>query len=322
MNRSTAAQRAARLFWRVVGGSLLVVSGVVLAWLLGNRNTPPMTMLDACLMMMRQFWGLTLQQVTAPAIAAGLVLGLVGSGAWAGGRSLLAWWRTRRLLAHSVSYCPGRWSTLDAALATLPPGPWRLRTLSTTHPVACTVGLWRPQIVLSADLVAALTPAELGAVIGHEWGHVCRRDPLRLALLQFCSTALWFLPIIRAFTHDSTRAMEDAADDSAVALTQAPLELAAALVKTAKAQARLHWSPVPALGGEQVVTERVERLLALAPARPPQQHARTWAVSTVIAACLLGFLIVPQQPVVAAMPVLPFGPQPSMMACPMGTQQR
>lgn len=322
MKGSMAAQRAARLFWSVVGGSLLVVSGMLLAWLLGSRRDLPLTMLEACLTMIRQFWGPALQQVANPPLAYVLVLGLMLSGVWALGRGLRAWWRTRRLLVYSAPYCPGRWPTLDAALTALPDGRWRLRTLSTLHPVASTVGLWRPQIVLSAGLIAALTPAELGTVIGHEWGHVRRRDPLRIALLQFWSTALWFLPIIRTLARDSARAMEDAADDAAVFLTKQPLELAAALVKTAKAQVQQQRLPVPALGGDQVVTERVERLLALTPARPPQPHMRTWTVSTAIAMSLLGLLILPRQSGVLAMPVLPFVPQPSMMTCHMDTQQR
>jgi D-alanyl-D-alanine endopeptidase (penicillin-binding protein 7) len=170
--------------------------------------------------------------------------------------------------------------------------------------------------------MAALTPAELGAVIGHEWGHVCRRDPLRIALLQFWSTALWFLPIVRRLARDSARAMEDAADDVAVSLTAQPLELAAALVKTAKAQVQLHWSPVPALGGDQVVTERVERLLELAPASPPRQHAPTWAASAMIATCLFGLLLLPKQPAMAAMSTLPFTPQPARMTCYTDILQR
>jgi beta-lactamase regulating signal transducer with metallopeptidase domain len=170
--------------------------------------------------------------------------------------------------------------------------------------------------------MAALTPAELGAVIGHEWGHVCRRDPLRIALLRFWSTALWFLPIVRRLARDSARAMEDAADDAAVFLTEQPLELAAALVKTAKAQVQLHWSPVPALGGAQVVTERVERLLELAPASPPRQNAPPWVTSAMIATCLFGLLLLPKQSVVAAISAVPFTSQPIRMTCHTDMLQR
>ena len=86
MHRSTAARRATRLFWGVMGSSLLVVSGVTLAWLLGKHSVPPMTMLDACLMMMRQVWGITHRYVASPPFTGVLTLVLVASGVWAGGR--------------------------------------------------------------------------------------------------------------------------------------------------------------------------------------------------------------------------------------------
>lgn len=321
MHRSTAARRATRLFWGVMGSSLLVVSGVTLAWLLGKHSVPPMTVLDACLMMMRQVWGITHRYVASPPFTGVLTLVLVASGAWAGGRSLAAWWCTQRLLAGSEPYRHGRWPTLDVALATLPHVRRRLRMLGAAHPVACTVGLWRPHIVLSAGLIAALSSTEIGAVLGHEWGHVSRRDPLRLALLRFWSAVLWFLPIVRALAQESARSMEDAADDVAVALTNQPLDLAAALVKTAQAQARPRWSPVPALGGEHMVTERVERLLEIVPARPRRRHHRAWAISALVAACLLGLILLSRQPVAAA-PARLSAPQSSMMLCPMDTPQR
>ena len=321
MHCSTATRRATRLFWGVIGSSLLVVSGVTLAWLLGKRSVPPMTVLDACLMMVQHVWGITHRYVASPPFAAVLTLVLVASGAWAGGRSLAAWWRTRRLLASSEPYRHGRWPSLEGTLATLPHIRRRLRMLGAAHPVACTVGLWRPHIVLSAGLLAALSSTEIEAVIGHEWGHVSRRDPLRLALLRFWSEVLWFLPIVRALAQESARSMEDAADDVAVALTNQPLDLAAALVTTAQAQASPRWSLVPALGGEHMVTERVERLLEIVPARPRPQHHRAWASSALVAAGLLGLLVLSRQPVAAA-PVPLLAPQSSMMVCPMDTPQR
>lgn len=188
--------------------------------------------------------------------------------------------------------------------------------------MACTVGLRQPRIMLSAGLIADLSAAELRAVLGHEWGHVSRRDPLRLALLRFCSHALWFLPILRVLVRDSARSMEEAADDVAVALTEQPLELAAALVKAAKAQARPQWSPLPALGGEPAVTERVERLLDVAPARPPRRHYGAWTVSVVVVGGLLALLVLPRQAAVAAVLTLPAARQPSILGCPMELAQR
>jgi beta-lactamase regulating signal transducer with metallopeptidase domain len=197
----------------------------------------------------------------------------------------------------------------------------RLRILHTEHPVACTVGFWQPQIVLSAGLLTVLSSAEVRAVLGHEWGHVSRRDPLRLLLLRFWSSTLWFLPIVRALARDSAHSMEEAADDAAVFLTDQPLDLAAALVKTAKAQAQPRWSPLPALGGEHTVSVRVQRLLEVTPTRHRQRHYRVWATSTVVAMFLLGALLLPRHPGAAAVSVAPIPAQQPMMACPMPLAQ-
>jgi hypothetical protein len=97
---------------------------------------------------------------------------------------------------------PGHGRALETALALLPQVRHRVRVLPAPHPMACTVGLWHPQIVLSAGLVTALTPAEIRAVLGHEWAHVRRRDPLRLVVLRFWQDALWFLPIGRALARE------------------------------------------------------------------------------------------------------------------------
>jgi Zn-dependent protease with chaperone function len=201
----------------------------------------------------------------------------------------------------------------------LPQGQQRLRVLEAPYPVACTIGLRRPHILLSTGMIATLSATEIRAVIGHEWGHVMRRDPLRIALLQWCRDALWWLPIVGALVRDSTRVMEDAADDVSVALTNQPLELAAALVKTAKAQTPPRGSPVPALGGEHVVTERVERLLQVTSVQPRRWHARAWSISFVAALCLLSLFILSRHPVAAATSVPPFAPQPGVTMCPMPT---
>ncbi len=321
MSKTPSARRATGLFWGVMGSSLLVVTGVTLVWFLGDRHEPQMTVFATCWMMMRQIWQIPLQYAESFPSVGLFVLMLLASGAWAGWRNLTAWWRTRRLLARSEPYRPGRWPTLDTALAPLPDVQQRLRMLPTLKSMACTVGLWQPQIMLSAGLIADLSPAELRAVAGHEWGHVRRRDPLRLVLLRFCSSVLWFLPIIRGLARDSARTMEEAADDVAVAMTDQPLELAAALVKAAKAQVKPRWSPAPALGGELAVTERVERLLEVPPTRPPQRHYRAWVASAVVASCLLGLLILPRYAAVAAVPTAPFASQLPMMGCSMDLPQ-
>jgi Zn-dependent protease with chaperone function len=321
MNRSPAARRAAHLFWSVLSGSLLLLSGGILLARSSYHTETTATVLETCLAMMQQLWGIMPHHDVPSPFALMIVLMMLGSGTWASVRWLAAWARTRRMLAHTQPYHSGRWRSLDTALATLPIGQQRLRVLEAPYPMASTIGLWRPRILVSTGMIATLSATEMGSVIAHEWGHVMRRDPLRVALLRWCRDALWWLPIVGALVRDSTRVMEDAADDVAVALTDQPLELAAALVKTAKAQAPPHWSPVPALGGEHVVTERVERLLQVASVRPRRWHARAWSISFVAALCLLSLFILSRHPVAAVTSVPPFAPQPGVTMCPMSTTQ-
>ena len=321
MNRSTAARRATRLFWSVLSGSLLVLSGGILMAEISSHTDAPATVLESCLVMMQQFWGIMPQYDLPSPFALIMILLIVGSGMWAGLRWLATWRRTRRMLAHAQSYRPECWPSLDTALAMLPQGRQHLRVFEASYPVACTIGLWRPCILLSTGIIATLSATEMGSVIGHEWGHVMRRDPLRVALLRGCRDALWFLPIVGALAQDGTRVMEDAADDVAVALTDQPLELAAALVKTAKAQVPSRGSPAPALGGEHMVTERVERLLQVAPVRPPRWHARAWAMSFVAALCVLSLFILSRYPVAAATSIPLLAPQPGVTMCPTPTAQ-
>jgi Zn-dependent protease with chaperone function len=310
MHRSAAAGRAARLFWSVLGGSLLVLaSGILIARSSYHTDTPA-TVLETCLAMMQRVWGIMPQHEMPSPFALIIIL-----------LRLAMWHRTRRMLVYTQPYRPGHWPSLDIALAMLPQGQQRLRVFEAPYPVACTIGLRHPCILLSTGMIETLSATEMGAVIGHEWGHKMHRDPLRVALLRWCRDALWFLPIVGAFAQESTRVMEDAADDVAVALTNQPLELAAALVKTAKAQLLPRRSPTPALGGEHVVTERVERLLQVAPVRPRRWHARAWSMSFVAAICLLSLFLLSRHPVAAAPSRPLFAPQPGVTVCPMPIAQ-
>jgi Zn-dependent protease with chaperone function len=315
-----AAQRAARLFWSVLGSCVLIVSGVLAVWFVGGRHGPPLPSLDACMATVWQVWAMTHWQAVTSPFTSFVALVLGASGAWAGVRTLRAWCRTRRFLAHSEPYRRAYWPALDAALVPLPHCQQRLRTLATSRPVACTVGLWRHHIVLSTGLLATLSTAEIQAVVSHEWGHVSRRDPLRLLLLRWCSQTLWFLPIVRAMARDSARAMEEAADDLAVGLMDQPLELAAALVKIAQAQAVPSRSAIAAHAEDCVVTERVERLLALASTRPRPPHTWAWVTSGLVALGLFGLLVLPRQVSSAAASMSLSSAQPQSMHCALESQ--
>ncbi|MDF1555380.1 MAG: M56 family metallopeptidase [Deferrisomatales bacterium] len=62
-------------------------------------------------------------------------------------------------------------------------------TLPTSRPLALSVGLFRPRVLISAGLIARLSPAQLQAVVAHEAAHSRCRD----ALGQYLAGLLSFL---------------------------------------------------------------------------------------------------------------------------------
>ena len=127
----------------------------------------------------------------------------------------------------------------------------------------------------------------------HELGHVRRRDPLRLAVVRFLADALWFLPVAGSLARDFVDAVEEGADDWAVGATRQPIDLAAALVKTAKADVSWAIPLASSLAGNVSVEERVERLLGTGVRRRSSTTMQRWVSSGLISLLLLSLLMLP-----------------------------
>ncbi|MEE9230384.1 MAG: M56 family metallopeptidase, partial [Acidobacteriota bacterium] len=251
------------------------------------------------------------------------VLFLGGSFLWAALRTVASLVNTRRLLQQSRGYAPGRHPKLDAVLARPDFRRVQLRLLDTTRLLAFTVGLWRPQIVLSERMISSLSDEELRAVLFHELGHVRSRDPLRLAVVRFLADALWFLPVARSLARDFVDAVEEGADDWAVGATRQPVDLAAALVKTAKADVSWAIPLASSLAGNVSVEDRVERLLGIRVKRRSSTTMHRWVSSGLISLLLFSLLMLPldsgeaasRRAMQEAMMRMP------MMACPVSMRQ-
>jgi Zn-dependent protease with chaperone function len=287
---------------------------------LGGSKLPG-KVVNACLTMMGATWDVTQRHFLVAPLTTVAVLFVVGSFLWALLRSAAALVNTRRVLARSEGYAPGQYPKLDGvtrdpAFRQLP-----LRLLDSTRPLAFTLGLWYPQVVLSEGMVSALSAEELRAVLCHELGHVRRRDPLRLALARFLADALWFLPVARSLARDFVDAVEEGADDWAVEATRQPVELAAALVKTARAGAAQAIPVGTSLGGSLSVEDRVGRLLGMGAKRPLGTTTKgKWLASASIGLVLLIMLTLPlgarevaaQRAIAQPMRAMP------MMSCSVG----
>ncbi|MGH7351794.1 MAG: M56 family metallopeptidase [Candidatus Methylomirabilales bacterium] len=283
--------------WRFLGIlallALFPAAGLAIALETAQKNHLPGRVVNACLAMMGAAWDLTEQQFSVAPLTTVAVLFVAGSFLYAvlsTGASLV---NTRRLLYRSRKYIRGRFEKLDAVLTRPQFRHLRLRLLESPRPLAFTVGLWHPQLVLSEGMISTLSPQELAAVLFHELGHVQSRDPLRLAVVRFLAGALWFLPVARSLAAGFADAVEAAADDWAVAITRQPVDLASALVKTARAGVQQAIPLATPLAGHLTVEDRVERLLGVVNRKRPETTRRRWVASGFIAALLMAFLVLP-----------------------------
>lgn len=184
---------------------------------------------------------------------------LVASGAW---RALRAWRATRRL---------ARAWRLSAEPLDLPGAPAPTYVFDHAFPAVSLVGVRSPRLFVARDVLEALEPDELRAVLAHEAGHLATSDNLRALLMRACPDLLSLLPVGARLTRAWTRALEAAADDHATGADPGrSLDLAAALVKIGRlasggARPALLISAIDGNAGG--LAERIERLLALAEGR-------------------------------------------------------
>jgi Zn-dependent protease with chaperone function len=161
-----------------------------------------------------------------------------------------------------------------------------------THafPVVALVGVRAPRIVLARQVVAALDPRELAAVIRHEIAHWRRRDNLTALLLRALPDLLSLRPAGRRLEAAWAGAAERAADAQAVHDDHASrVELAAALVKVARLApvGQGLALPVAAFHAGAPLATRVAALLE-SPAGHPHRSSRSLAL-----AVALGLLSLP-----------------------------
>jgi beta-lactamase regulating signal transducer with metallopeptidase domain len=145
-----------------------------------------------------------------------------------------------------------------------------ITVIDATAPVIAMVGAFRPQFVISRNVLEALSPEELDCAIRHERFHRTSADNFKRLLLLLAPDVLPFLT--NAFSEldrSWITVSEWAADDSAVANDlQRSLSLAGALVRVAQLGAAPRLSPLctSLVSGSsacmnQDLSVRVDRLL-------------------------------------------------------------
>jgi hypothetical protein len=155
---------------------------------------------------------------------AGLAVLVLASAAVRFGRLLWAGWRFNR-----------QW--LDPDLATSIEGTdLPVHIVDRAGPLVALVGVVRPRLVVSSDVMAVCSGAELAAITAHETAHLRARDNLKRLLLDICPDVLRWSRLHDRVTRAWSAAAEAAADDDAAnpGDMRARVELAALLVKLAR----------------------------------------------------------------------------------------
>jgi len=169
-------------------------------------------------------------------------------------RSFHAWRATRRVLDE--------WER-SAQPFTMPDTPAPAFRIAESFPVVAVVGVIRPRLFFARSVLHALTPDELQAVVEHEAAHLRARDNVKRWLMACAPSVGW-----RRTALQLERAWENAAEHEADRGAHGALELASALVKTARlAPAGAHLRlPAAAFHGGGDVARRVQELVAGGPA--------------------------------------------------------
>lgn len=149
--------------------------------------------------------------------------------------------------------------------------PRRVKLVLTSEPVGpAVIGVWKPMIVMPADLVHGKSIEELEPILAHELLHVKRGDTWVAMLETFVRSVWWFHPQVQRAADAMSQAGELCCDqDVLTTLTYSPRRYADSLVQVIEAKCRLQ--PLigqPGIRREQVTRKRLERIMTWDQTKP------------------------------------------------------
>ncbi|MBD0382019.1 M56 family metallopeptidase [Paenibacillus sedimenti] len=164
----------------------------------------------------------------------GFVIYTFAAGFWVIVRQILVSIRSTRRLR----------SCQDAGLTSIYSSKYRLRkhelvVIQNKTPIALTMGVLKPRIVVSAGLLQMLEHSELDAVMEHEKFHLQHRDPLAIFLLSLLSISMWYVPLFRWVLDKYKIMIEIMADQYAMSKIPSAKDLGSALLKMLKQQGQI-----------------------------------------------------------------------------------
>jgi bla regulator protein blaR1 len=123
------------------------------------------------------------------------------------------------------------------------------------------VGIFRPVLLLPANLVEYLTSAQLRAVLAHELCHIRRRDNLFASIHMLVESIFWFHPLVWWIGARMVEERERACDEAVLLLTGEPRSYAEGILNVCKLYAESPLSCMPGITGANV-RRRIETIMA------------------------------------------------------------
>lgn len=217
MNRGryyvSVARRSDRLFYALLGASLIPVGAMVFALARAAHDVraalagAPAPVAGLCrqaiIYTVDPFAHVAYVAFGAAAVVA-LALGITGG--------IATHLRTRRVLREhrADAAVPERLLRLAGAASIR-----RIQLITSPRPLAFTFGYLAPGVAVSDSLLRSLDDSELEAVLLHEAEHVRKRDPLRVLVVAAISRAFLFAPLLGRLA-DAFRVAKEIDADQAV----------------------------------------------------------------------------------------------------------
>jgi len=125
--------------------------------------------------------------------------------------------------------------------------------------VPCTVGWLRPVVLLPASALTGLSPAQLEAIVAHEFAHIRRHDFFVNLLQSAVETVLFYHPVVWWVSRTLREERENCCDDAAVAACGDRTHYARSLAELESARSTLPSTALAATGGPFLL--RIRRIL-------------------------------------------------------------
>ncbi|MDR6552576.1 M56 family metallopeptidase [Paenibacillus qinlingensis] len=261
----------------IIGGTIV---WQMVAFLLGHMFhwRPSRNLFDLCLIL---FHYLHVPGPVPMTLVNGLILYTMGTMGWLAIKHGYDVMKANKLVKK---YHDAALSAENAAKFELT--PQQLQIVNYKAPLAMTIGLWRPRILVSTGLMDMLEPNELRAVIEHEKCHVQHRDPGAIFLLALISKSMRYIPIFEWIAHKYPMMIELRADKYAIERMEQAADLGSALLKLLKQTTKPRFPLSHASFAETSMNVRIQHILD-----PQKQVTLRWPLFRLAMSALIFVLV-------------------------------